>query len=77
MMINPNRATRYARQYRASDKMKTEDAADPVERRGENSLAMVYPVKQKFENLYDPDEALCAGTLFKELELPFHKGFRI
>ena len=41
------------------------------------SLAMVYPVDQPFEDLYTPDEALCAGTLFKALEKPFHRGFRL
>ncbi len=34
-------------------------------------LAMAYIPMQKFENLYGLDEALCAGTLFKELDKPF------
>ena len=35
------------------------------------TLAMVYAPKQCFEMLYDPASALCHGTLFKELNLPF------
>ena len=34
-------------------------------------LAMAYIPMQKFENLYSSDEALCAGTLFKDLDKPF------
>ncbi|MBQ9467467.1 MAG: spore coat associated protein CotJA [Clostridia bacterium] len=40
-------------------------------------LAMVYPEEQKFIDLYTPEEALTRGTLFKQLDMPFHKGFRI
>ena len=35
------------------------------------SLAMVYSPKQYWRNLYDVDEALPRGTLFRELDLPF------
>ena len=34
-------------------------------------LAMAYIPMQRFENLYGLDEALCAGTLFKDLDKPF------
>ena len=34
-------------------------------------LAMVYSPVQRFENMYDLDTALAAGTLFKALDLPF------
>lgn len=34
-------------------------------------LAMAYIPMQRFENMYSLDEALCAGTLFKELDKPF------
>lgn len=34
-------------------------------------LAMAYIPMQKFENIYSLDEALCAGTLFKDLDKPF------
>lgn len=34
-------------------------------------LAMAYVPMQRFENLYSLDEALCAGTLFKDLDKPF------
>lgn len=38
------------------------------------SLAMVYSPCQVFENLYDPSEALCRGTLFSDLYKPFWGG---
>ena len=41
------------------------------------SLAMVYAPVQAFEDLYQPEEALCKGTLFKQLDLPFHGCFRV
>ena len=34
-------------------------------------LAMVYAPVQKFENIYDMEKALSAGTIFKDLDLPF------
>lgn len=34
-------------------------------------LAMVYSPLQVFESLYDKETALCRGTIFKELDLPF------
>ena len=37
-------------------------------------LAMAYIPMQRFENLYSIDEALCAGTLFKDLDKPFLGG---
>ena len=37
-------------------------------------LAMAYIPMQKFENLYSVDEALCSGTLFKDLDKPFLGG---
>ncbi|MBQ9161835.1 MAG: spore coat associated protein CotJA [Clostridia bacterium] len=39
-------------------------------------LAMVYSPCQKFRELYDINEALNHGTLFKELYLPFEAGRR-
>ena len=35
------------------------------------SLAMVYSPYQAFQNLYDPAQGLCAGTIFIELDKPF------
>ena len=37
----------------------------------DRSLAMVYPEWQEFRDLYQPDVALCRGTLFQELDKPF------
>ncbi|QHQ63650.1 spore coat associated protein CotJA [Anaerocolumna sedimenticola] len=36
------------------------------------SLAMAYVPVQQFRDLYDINYALQAGTLFKELDLPFY-----
>ena len=37
-------------------------------------LASVYSPIQHWRNLYEPEEALSKGTLFKELDLPFVCG---
>lgn len=34
-------------------------------------LAMTYVPWQKWQNIYKPENALCAGTIFQELDLPF------
>ena len=39
-------------------------------------LASVYSPIQVWRNLYEPEEALKRGTLFKELDLPFVCGDR-
>ncbi len=41
------------------------------------SYAMAYIPTQEYEELYQPEEALCKGTLFKQLNMPFHGCFRI
>lgn len=38
------------------------------------SLAMAYVPMQEFENLYTPEKAFNAGTLFEGLDKPFLKG---
>lgn len=35
------------------------------------SLSMVVSPKQSYHKLYEPDKALCRGTLFAELDKPF------
>lgn len=35
------------------------------------SLAMAYVPWQKWQNIYKPENALCAGTIFQELDLAF------
>jgi len=35
------------------------------------SIAMAYVPWQKWQNIYKPENALCAGTIFQELDLPF------
>lgn len=34
-------------------------------------LAMTYVPWQKWQNIYKPENALCAGTIFQELDLAF------
>ena len=41
------------------------------------SLAMVYAIPEKYENLYGLSDALTHGTLFADLDKPFHPGFRV
>jgi len=38
------------------------------------SLAMVYSPVQEFTDLYDPEEGLCRGTIFKQLDKPLTVG---
>ncbi len=38
------------------------------------SLAMVYPQRQSFIKLFDPEVALQNGTMFEELNKPFYGG---
>ncbi len=40
-------------------------------------LAMVYSPYQQFDNLYEPEEAICKGTLFAELDKPFYGSRRM
>ena len=37
-------------------------------------LAMTYVPWQKWQNIYKPENALCAGTIFQELDLPLLEG---
>lgn len=37
-------------------------------------VAMAYVPWQEFKNMYEPDKALSAGTIFPELDLPFWAG---
>lgn len=34
-------------------------------------LAMAYVPFQRYENIYEPNEALCRGTIFADLDKPF------
>ncbi len=38
-------------------------------------LSMAYVPMQKYEKLYEVDKALCQGTLFRALDLPF-EGYK-
>lgn len=40
------------------------------------SLAMVYSPYQEFNTLYDPRRGLCSGTIFGDLDKPFHGNGR-
>lgn len=37
-------------------------------------LAMAYVPAQKWQELYEPNEALHRGTIFRQLDLPFEGG---
>lgn len=37
-------------------------------------LVMAYVPMQTFRDLYDPESGLTHGTIFRELDLPFHGG---
>ena len=41
------------------------------------SLAMVYSPCQSFQGLHTPEEGLCRGTIFIELEKPFYGARRV
>jgi hypothetical protein len=47
---------------------------DKPSERVERLLAMVYPEKQKFVKIFDPEAALQCGTMFEELFMPFNRG---
>ena len=38
----------------------------------EKSLAMVYPVMQSWQSIYDPEVGFVNGTIFEELDKPFY-----
>lgn len=38
----------------------------------EKSLAMVYPVMQSWQSIYDPEVGFSNGTIFEELDKPFY-----
>ena len=40
-------------------------------RRDTRPLAMAYVPWQTWRNIYDAEKALCQGTIFQELDLPF------
>lgn len=44
-------------------------------KKDDKSLAMVYSPYQEWGNIYGPEKALCAGTLFSELDKPF-EGYK-
>lgn len=37
-------------------------------------LAMAYVPFQQWGEVYDPEKALCSGTLFPDLDFPFERG---
>ena len=56
---------------RSRPQARQEVTPQPQPQQNDKSLAMVYPVKQSFRKLYDPEIALMNGTLFEELNKPF------
>ena len=54
----------------------TNDSLPPMDGAGDYPIAMAYVPMQKFTHLYSAAEGYKAGTLFKELDLPFKGGKR-
>jgi hypothetical protein len=50
-----------------------EPISDTLPCKNTKHLAMVYPVKQGWCSIYDPEIALMNGTIFEELNKPFKK----
>ena len=50
-----------------------EPNSDTLPCKNTEHLAMVYPVKQGWCRIYDPEIALVNGTIFEELNKPFKK----
>lgn len=48
------------------------NAQPSVPQNNDPSLAMVYPISQRWQRIYDPEIALMNGTIFEELNKPFH-----
>lgn len=58
-----------------TQKQPKSDTGSPVlQNSNRRSLAMVYPEKQIWQRLYDPEVALVNGTIFEELNLPFKQA---
>ncbi len=62
----------YANAGVMQDSRSTADAASGSLSNMPLSLAMAYVPFQDFVELYEPDEALAQGTLFRELDKPFY-----
>ena len=76
-MIRQNRFGGQYMQRPAAAKAQGMQTAPEDDARGRMSLAMAYLPDQKFEDLYELPEALTRGTLFAQLDLPFHGCFRV
>lgn len=66
MRRQPPSNSRGYKQCHASDPCYGQD--DPLRNM---VIAMAYVPWQKWRDIYEPDKALCRGTIFKELEKPF------
>ena len=53
---------------------KNDTGSSVLQNNSRKSLAMVYPERQMFQRIYDPEIALVNGTIFEELNLPFKKA---
>lgn len=58
--------------YVRSDLRSDMNANSSVARPREKSLAMVYPVMQSWQSIYDPEVGFVNGTIFEELDKPFY-----
>ena len=55
-----------------TDAMPKHCSGGNVELTGNYSLVMAYVQMQKFGELFDLEEGLCEGTIFKQLRFPFY-----
>ena len=58
-------------EMRGQKREKTDTEPTVFQSNGGKSLAMVYPEKQCWRKIYDPEVALSCGTIFEELDFPF------
>ena len=58
--------------YVRSDLRSDMNVNSSVARPREKSLAMVYPVMQSWQSIYDPEVGFVNGTIFEELDKPFY-----
>lgn len=57
-----------------AEEMEKKPVSDKEKPKPAQQLAMAYVPSQAWEDLFEPDEALQQGTLFRQLWLPFEGG---
>lgn len=71
--VNPCRKCQLPDGYNSgSSHIQHRKCSDSVEITGNYSLAMAYVKMQDFDNLFEPEDGFCEGTIFKTLRFPFY-----